>query len=146
MDVYKISSSDLTNLPFVEHQAKKGKSILLSIGASDEDEINRTLKVIKANNNQPIVLLHCVLEYPTPFEHANLNRIVTLKDNGVGMSGEILEQLKNIIKEPTLPKGSIGVKNIAIRMSLLYGDRFKMEIDSVEGEGSMFRLSFPKIT
>jgi len=80
MDVYKISSSDLTNLPFVEHQAKKGKSILLSIGASDEDEIDRTLKVIKANNNQPIVLLHCVLEYPTPFEHANLNRIVTLKE------------------------------------------------------------------
>ncbi len=80
MDVYKISSSDLTNLPFVEHQAKKGKSILLSIGASDEDEINRTLEVIRANNDKPIVLLHCVLEYPTPFEHANLNRIVTLKE------------------------------------------------------------------
>lgn len=80
MNVYKISSSDLTNLPFVEHQAKKGKTILLSIGASDKDEIDRTLEVIKANNNQPIVLLHCILEYPTPFEHANLNRIVTLKE------------------------------------------------------------------
>jgi len=80
MDVYKISSSDLTNLPFVEHQAKKGKSILLSIGASDKDEIDKTIEIIKANNDQPIVLLHCVLEYPTPFEHANLNRIVTLKE------------------------------------------------------------------
>lgn len=80
MNVYKISSSDLTNLPFVEHQAKKGKSILLSIGASNEDEIDRTIEVIKANNDKPIVLLHCVLEYPTPFEHANLNRIVTLKE------------------------------------------------------------------
>jgi N-acetylneuraminate synthase len=80
MNVYKISSSDLTNLPFVEYQAKKGKSILLSIGASDKDEIDKTIKVIKANNSQPIVLLHCVLEYPTPFEHANLNRIVTLKE------------------------------------------------------------------
>lgn len=80
MDVYKISSSDLTNLPFVEHQAKKGKPILLSVGASDIDEIDTTLEVIKANNNQPIVLLHCILEYPTPFEHANLNRIVTLKE------------------------------------------------------------------
>jgi sialic acid synthase SpsE len=80
MDVFKISSSDLTNLPFIEHQAKKGKSILLSIGASDKDEIDRTLKVIRDNNDQPIVLLHCVLEYPTPFQHANLNRIVTLKE------------------------------------------------------------------
>lgn len=80
MDVYKISSSDLTNLPFVEYQAKKGKSILLSIGASSELEIDRTIDVIKKNNDQPIVLLHCVLEYPTPFEHANLNRIVSLKE------------------------------------------------------------------
>jgi len=80
MNVYKISSSDLTNLPFVEHQSKKGKSILLSIGASDKTEIDRTLEVIKANNNRPIVLLHCVLEYPTPFNHANLNRIITLKE------------------------------------------------------------------
>jgi len=80
MDVYKISSSDLSNLPFVEHEAKKNKPVLLSIGASDEDEIDRALEVIRANNDQPIVLLHCVLEYPTPYEHANLNRIVTLKE------------------------------------------------------------------
>lgn len=79
MDVYKISSSDLTNLPFVEHQAKKGKSILLSVGASNEAEIDKTISVIREHNNEPVVLLHCVLEYPTPFEHANLNRIVTLK-------------------------------------------------------------------
>ncbi|WP_157182539.1 N-acetylneuraminate synthase family protein [Bacillus sp. m3-13] len=80
MDVYKISSSDLNNLPFVEYQAKKGKSILLSVGASNEEEIDRTLKVIREHNNKPIILLHCVLEYPTPFAHANLNRIVTLKN------------------------------------------------------------------
>lgn len=80
MKVYKISSSDLNNLPFVEYQAKKGKPILLSTGASNEEEIDRTIKVIRKYNNQPVVLLHCVLEYPTPFGHANLNRIVTLKN------------------------------------------------------------------
>lgn len=80
MNVYKISSSDLNNLPFVEYQAKKGKPILLSAGASNEEEIERTIQLIKEYNDQPIVLLHCVLEYPTPFEHANLNRIVTLKN------------------------------------------------------------------
>lgn len=80
MDVYKISSSDLNNLPFVEYQAKKGKPILLSVGASYEEEIERTIQVIREHNSEPIVLLHCVLEYPTPFGHANLNRIVTLKN------------------------------------------------------------------
>jgi N-acetylneuraminate synthase len=79
MHVYKISSSDLTNLPFIEFQAKKNKPILLSVGASDLSEIDEALNIIKVNNDKPIILLHCVLEYPTPYEHANLNRIFTLK-------------------------------------------------------------------
>lgn len=80
MNVYKISSSDLNNLPFVEYQAKKGKPILLSVGASNEEEIDKTVKTIRKYNNQPVVLMHCVLEYPTPFAHANLNKIISLKN------------------------------------------------------------------
>lgn len=80
MKVYKISSSDLSNLPFIEYQAKKNKPMLLSIGASNEDEIENAINTIRKNNNQPLVLLHCVLEYPTPYEHANLNKIVSLKE------------------------------------------------------------------
>lgn len=79
MNVYKISSSDLNNLNFVEYQAKKNKPIILSVGASNADEIRRSVEVIRKYNNQPLVLLHCVLEYPTPYEHANLEKIVTLK-------------------------------------------------------------------
>lgn len=79
MNVYKISSSDLNNLPFVTYMAKKNKPILLSVGASNEEEIRRTVDLIRKYNEQSIVLLHCVLEYPTPYEHANLNKIVTLK-------------------------------------------------------------------
>jgi N-acetylneuraminate synthase len=78
MNVYKISSSDLNNLPFVEYQAKKGKPIILSVGASNKDEIDRTISVIRKYNDKTIVLMHCVLEYPTPYEHANLNKIATL--------------------------------------------------------------------
>jgi sialic acid synthase SpsE len=80
MEVYKISSSDLNNIPFVSYQAKKGKSIILSAGASTEMEIEETLRVIRKYNNEPIILMHCVLEYPTPYSHANLNRIVALKN------------------------------------------------------------------
>ena len=80
MDVYKISSSDLNNRPFVEYQAKKGKPILLSAGASNAEEIDAALGCIRKYNQQPIVLMHCVLEYPTPYAHANLNKIVSLKE------------------------------------------------------------------
>lgn len=80
MNVYKISSSDLSNIPFIEYQAKKNKPILLSVGASNEDEIDRALKTIRDNTDAPVCLLHCVLEYPTPLEDANLLKIASLKE------------------------------------------------------------------
>ena len=80
MNVYKISSSDLSNLPFIEYQAKKGKPILLSVGASNEDEIRTAVEHIRKFNDEKITLLHCVLEYPTPLDHANLLKIASLKE------------------------------------------------------------------
>ena len=79
MNVYKISSSDLSNIPFIEYQAQKNKPVLLSVGASDEDEIERAVDAIRRNTDAPVVLLHCVLEYPTPLEDANLLKITSLK-------------------------------------------------------------------
>lgn len=80
MNVYKISSSDLSNLPFIEYQAKKNKPIILSVGASNIDEIRKAVETIRRYNSLPLILMHCVLEYPTPFSHANLNKIVSLKN------------------------------------------------------------------
>jgi N-acetylneuraminate synthase len=78
MPVYKISSSDLSNLPFIAYQAKKQKPIMISCGASDLNEIKQALHTIRTYNQEPIVLLHCVLEYPTPYSHTNLNKIISL--------------------------------------------------------------------
>lgn len=78
MNVYKISSSDLNNLKFIEYLARKNKPIILSVGASCEEEIGRAIKIIRSVNDKFLVLMHCVLEYPTLYEHANLNKIVTL--------------------------------------------------------------------
>lgn len=80
MEIYKISSSDLSNIPFIEYQSKKNKPIILSTGASNENEIDRALQAIRKYNSQIIVLMHCVLEYPTPYEHANLNKIISLRE------------------------------------------------------------------
>lgn len=72
MDVYKVSSSDLTNHPFIEYQAKKGKQMIVSVGAAELDEMRAALEVIRRVNDQPLVLCHCVLEYPTPYPDAKL--------------------------------------------------------------------------
>ena len=79
MHFYKVSSSDLSNLPFIAYIAQKGKSIALSVGASNLDEIQAAVATIRKYNNQPLALLHCVLEYPTPYAHANLAKITALK-------------------------------------------------------------------
>lgn len=77
---FKIASSDLTNFPLIEKMAQKGKPLLLSTGASTLLEIQKTLECIRQWNQAPLVLMHCILEYPTPDEHANLFSIPFLKE------------------------------------------------------------------
>jgi len=77
MDVFKISSSDITNLPFIEFLCSFGKPIILSTGASYVWEIQEALETIE-KYELPVCLMHCILNYPTPDEKANLGMIVDL--------------------------------------------------------------------
>lgn len=79
MDVFKISSSDITNKPFIEYLAGFHKPIILSTGASYLHEIEEAVMWIEKAGN-PLALLHCVLNYPTDDENANLARINVLKE------------------------------------------------------------------
>lgn len=78
MNVYKISSSDISNIPLMTQIAKKNKPIIMSVGASDVEEIDSAVQLIKKYNDKQLTILHCVLEYPTPYEHANLSKIRSL--------------------------------------------------------------------
>ena len=78
MEVFKISSSDITNKPFIQRLCEYGKPILLSTGASNLDEVNRALSWVN-NLDVSVALLHCVLNYPTDDRNANLNMIRGLK-------------------------------------------------------------------
>jgi sialic acid synthase SpsE len=78
MPVFKISSSDITNKPFIQYLCNFGKPIILSTGASYLYEIEEAVHWIEAEN-VPFALLHCVLNYPTDDENANLGMISGLK-------------------------------------------------------------------
>lgn len=78
---FKIASSDITNKPFLEHIAEKGKPMLLSTGASTIKEIERALHWIKRIKNVDVAILHCVLCYPTEYRYANLGMIKSLMEN-----------------------------------------------------------------
>jgi len=79
MDVFKISSSDITNKPFIEYICQFDKPIILSTGASSLYEIQESVEWIDKFGN-PLALLHCVLNYPTPDKNANLGMILDLKE------------------------------------------------------------------
>lgn len=79
VDAYKISSSDLSNLPFIRYIARKGKPVYLSVGASYLSEVEEAVRAMQEDGCPQITLLHCVLSYPCRNEDANLNIIKTLK-------------------------------------------------------------------
>ena len=79
VDFFKISSSDLSNLPFVRHVGAKGKPVLLSVGAAYLSEIDEAVRTLKESGCCDITLMHCVLSYPTAAKDANLRVIETLK-------------------------------------------------------------------
>lgn len=93
VDFYKISSSDLSNLPFIEHIAKKGKPVYISVGASYMSECDEAIRLLKKAGCKDIVIFHCVLSYPTDPKNANLRIIETLKktfpDVRVGFSDHV---------------------------------------------------------
>jgi N,N'-diacetyllegionaminate synthase len=71
---YKIPSGEITNKPYLQHIAQKGKDIILSTGMSTIAEISAALAVIEAEGitRDRITVLHCNTEYPTPMKDVNL--------------------------------------------------------------------------
>ena len=81
MDIYPISSSDLTNIPFIQHIAKKNKPILLLTGAATLNEVKQAVRAIEEVSTVDIAIMHSVLAYPTEYKDANLAMIKDLAQN-----------------------------------------------------------------
>ena len=77
--LFKVPSGEITNLPFLEHIASKGRPVILSTGMSTLGEVEEAVHVLKAAGATELTLLHCVTEYPAPFGQINLRAMQTLK-------------------------------------------------------------------
>jgi len=101
MKAFKVASSDMSHLPYLEHIAKYDKPIILSTGASTIEEIEEAVETIEGAGNKQIIILHCTLCYPTPPEAANLNLIHTLKKRfpkyPIGISDHTLGVFPSVI-------------------------------------------------
>lgn len=77
---FKVASADITNVPLLREIARTDKPVLLSTGASTVGEIDDALRTIRSETDAPVAVLHCVLQYPTDPENANLAMITHLDD------------------------------------------------------------------
>jgi len=83
--IYKIASFELVDLELVEYTAKTGKPLFISTGQADLEEIKIAHEI--ASQYTEVIFLHCVSEYPTKLENANIRTMEDLKTFGkVGIS------------------------------------------------------------
>jgi len=87
VELYKVASFEITDIPLIEYIASKGKPMIMSTGIATEDEIEEALQVCKKMGNERVVLLKCTSSYPSPIEDANLLNIKTISEKYGVVSG-----------------------------------------------------------
>lgn len=82
LELFKIPSGEITNLPYLRKIGKFNKKVILSTGMADLGEIEDALNVLTESGTPKnnIVVLHCNTEYPTPYEDVNLQAMLTIKE------------------------------------------------------------------
>lgn len=82
LEILKIPSGEITNLPYLKKIGKLKKRIIMSTGMADLKEIEDALEVLitAGTKKEQITVFHCNTEYPTPFEDVNLKAMDTIKD------------------------------------------------------------------
>ena len=80
LEIFKIPSGEIINLPYLRHIGKLNKKIILSTGMSDMNEIKNALDILvnSGTKKSNITVLHANTEYPTPMEDVNLKAMVKI--------------------------------------------------------------------
>ncbi|WP_299153914.1 N-acetylneuraminate synthase [uncultured Christiangramia sp.] len=82
INLFKIPSGEITNLPYLKKIASFRKRIVMSTGMATIEEIKSAFKVLNENgaNRDQITILHCNTEYPTPMGDVNLKAMHHIRD------------------------------------------------------------------
>jgi len=80
LEIFKIPSGEITNLPYLQDIGTLKKKVILSTGMADMGEIEDALDVLVGAGTQKedITVLHANTMYPTPMEDVNLRAMVTI--------------------------------------------------------------------
>lgn len=78
VDILKIASFDLGNLPFIHRIASLHKPVVMSVGGGKADQIRSSVNVLLGHHDD-VAILHCVSEYPCEYNRLGLENIELLK-------------------------------------------------------------------
>jgi len=77
VDILKIASFDLGNLPFINRIASLKIPVVISVGGGKADQIRSSVEVILKHHDN-LAVLHCVSEYPCDYNRLGLSNIQVL--------------------------------------------------------------------
>ena len=79
-DLFKIPSGEITNLPYLRHIGRLGKTVILSTGMATLGDIEAAIDVLEiaGTPRTQITVLHCTTEYPTPIAEVNLRAMLSI--------------------------------------------------------------------
>jgi N,N'-diacetyllegionaminate synthase len=86
LQIFKIPSGEITNLPYLRHIGSLDKQVILSTGMSNLGEVEDALNILinAGTSKDNITVLHANTMYPTPMKDVNLNAMLTIqKEFGV---------------------------------------------------------------
>ena len=80
LEIFKIPSGEITNLPYLRHIGSLNKEVILSTGMADIGEIEDALDVLigAGTKKDNISVLHANTMYPTPMKDVNLKAMLTI--------------------------------------------------------------------
>lgn len=76
---YKVGSADATNFVLLDRIAETGKSVILSTGMANDEELIEVIQFLDERSVQ-YALLHCVSTYPASAASLNLGRLAVLRE------------------------------------------------------------------
>lgn len=140
LQIFKIPSGEITDLPYLREIGKCQKKVILSTGMSSMNEVKAAVKILRENGTNDITLLHCNSQYPTPVLDVNLLAMVNLREE-IGLPTGYSDHTKGI--EISIAAVALGATVIEKHFTLdkkkkgpdhkasLEPDEFKKMVESI---------------